>query len=122
MQKKGGIQQIHSDDAERLLLKAVFFVQQSDMKDYLVVSISGVGLKFHTKPPMAFVRTLIIACRHCIGECEEGGAVFARGPQPFQVETVFVLEHALQAFARNVTLAPTVNGVTDGHVIGRHGF
>src|SRR5467141_584146 len=35
---------------------------------------------------------------------------------------MLVIEHALQAFARYVALAPSVNRVTHGHVISGNGF
>ena len=90
------------------------------MDDDLAVFVPRVGLELYAHPAMAFVGALIVACRHGIGEGEEGGAAATRRAQPLHVEAMLVVEHALQAFTRDVALAAAVNRVADGHVVRGH--
>ncbi len=122
MQEKGGVEQIDAHDAQSLLLQVVFTIEHADVDNDLAVVVPRVGLKFYAHPAVALVGALIVAGRHRVGEGEESRAVAARRLQPFQVEAVLVIEHALQALARDVALAAAVNRVADGHVIGGDGL
>ena len=97
-------------------------VQHSDVNNDLAVFVPGVGLVFHTHPAVAFVGALKVARRHGIGESEERGGIASRRPQPFQVETVLAIQHALQALTRNVALGAAIDRIADGHIVGRYGF
>src|ERR1700722_6359936 len=119
MQEKSGIEEVDANNAQSFLLKVVFAIEHPNMDSDLAILVPRVRLKLYAQPAMALVSALIIAGRHGVGENEEGGAIPARGLQAFQVETVLVVEHPLQAFARDVSLATTVNRIADGHVIGR---
>ena len=61
-----------------------------------------------------------IARGDSVGEGEEGGCIAARWPQPFQVEPVLIIQHALQPFARHVALGTAIDGVAHRHVVSRH--
>src|SRR5207244_2409315 len=75
IQEKGGIEQIDSDDPERLLLKLVFPVKHSYVNDDLALFIARMDLVFHPHPAMAFVRALIVTRCDRVVECEKRGAV-----------------------------------------------
>ena len=122
MQETGGVEQVHADDPERLLLQTVFVIEHPDVDQDLAVFIARVSLIFDAHPAVALVGALVIARRDGVGEDEEGGGVAARGAQPFEIEAVLVVEHALQAFARDVALAAAVDGVADRHVVSGYGF
>src|ERR1700694_3260313 len=122
MQKKRGIEEVDPDNTQRLLLEAIFVVEHTDMDDDLAVVIPWVSLVLHAHPAVALIGALKAARCHSVGEGEEGGAIPARWPQPFDIETMLMVEHALQAFTRDVALATAVDGVTDRHVVSGDGL
>src|ERR1700730_14053535 len=122
MQEKSPVKEIDPHDAQSLLLEIVFPIEYADMNNDLTVLVPRAGLVFDAHPSVGLVGALIIASRDGVGEGEEGGGVSARHSQPLQVESVLVVEHTLQAFARYVALAAAVDRVTHCHVVGGNGF
>ena len=78
MQEERGIEQVHADDAQRLLLQAVFVIEHAHVDEDLAVFIARMSLIFDAHPAVALVGALIIARRNGIGEGEESGGVAAR--------------------------------------------
>ena len=99
MQEKRAVEQVDANDAQNLLLKVVFAVQHADVDDDLAVLVARVGLVLYAHPAMAFVGAQVVARGNGVGEGEKRGAVATGGLQPFQIEPVLVVEHALQALA-----------------------
>lgn len=55
MQEKGAVEQVHADDAERLLLQRGLDVQHANVDDDLAGFIARMRLEFHTQPWHSFV-------------------------------------------------------------------
>ena len=80
------------------------------------------GLIPDAHPSVTLVGAVIVASSDRIGKGEESSGVAARGAEALNVETVFMIEHALKAFAGDITLAMTVDCVAYGHIVRRDGF
>ena len=119
MQEERAVQEVHAHDPERLLLQLIFRVAHAHVNDDLAILIARMGLKLHTDPAVAVVRAGEVARRDGVREREEGRRVAAGVAQSLQIELVLVVEHALQALARDVALGVPVDRVADGHVVGR---
>ena len=53
--KKARVQQVHADDAQRLLLQRGFGVEHPDVDDDLAGLVPRMGLELHAHPAVAFV-------------------------------------------------------------------
>ena len=95
-------------------------VQHPDVHDDLARLVAGLGLELHAHPAVALVAALVAARHHGVGEGEEGGRVAALVAEPVDVELEFLVEHALQPADGDVPVGLAVDGVADGHVVGRH--
>ena len=78
VEEEGAVEQVHADDAQRLLLQGVLGVEHAHVDDDLAVLIARVRLEPHAHPAVALVGALEVAGRDGVGEGEEGGRV-ARG-------------------------------------------
>ena len=119
MQGERREQQVDADDAERLLLERVLVVEHAHVDGDLAVLVARMRLVLDAHPAVALVGALEAARRDRVGEGEEGRVVAALDAQPLEVEIVLVVEHALQALARDIAVATPVDGVGDLHVVGR---
>ncbi len=117
MQEKCAVEKVHPDDAEGFLLQLVLVVQHAHVDDDLAVLIARMRLELDADPPVAVVGPGEVTRRHGVRESEEGRGVTAGVAQALQVQLVLVVEHALQALARDVALGVPIDGVTDGHVV-----
>ena len=82
-------------------------------------SSRGAGLEFHPHPAVALVAALEAACDHGVGKGEEGGVVAAPFTEAFDIEGKLTVEHRLKPGAGHVAVAGAVDGIADGHVVGR---
>ena len=71
MQEERAVEQVHADDAQRLLLQRVFGVEHAHVDDDLAVLVARVGLESHAHPAVALVGPLEVARRDRVGEREE---------------------------------------------------
>ena len=120
VQEEGAVQQVDADHAESFLLQAGLAVEQAHVHDDLALLVARVALELEAHPAVAFLGAVKTLGRHRVGEDEERRGVTARGGQALHVLLVLVVEHALQAVARDVALGVAVDGVADRHVVGRH--
>ena len=90
------------------------------MQDDLAVLVARMGLEPHSHPAVAFVGALEVSGRDRVGEHEEGGRVAAAFAQPAEVQLVLMVEHRFQPLPADIAIALAVDGVADGHVVGRH--
>ena len=120
VEEKRAEEQIHADDAERLLLERRLGVQHAHMDDDLARLIVRMRLEFYAHPTVALVAALEAARHHGIGESEERSVVAAALAEPVEIELKLVIEHRLQPVARHIALGLAVDRVAHRHVVGRH--
>jgi hypothetical protein len=84
MQEAGGVKQVHTDDAERFLLQAVFVLEHPHMNQNLAVVIARMGLILDAHPAVALVGALKVPGRNGVRENEERRCIAAHRPQAFQ--------------------------------------
>ena len=116
------VQQVHPDDAERLLLQPGLDVEHPHVHDDLAGLVVRLGLELHAHPAVAFVAAPVAARHHRVGEREETARVAALLTEPLDVELEFLVQHALQPPDGDVPLRLAVDGVADRHVVGRDGL
>ena len=114
------VQQVHPDDAERLLLQRGLVVEHPDVQDDLARLVARVRLELHAHPAVALVAAAVAAGDHGVGEGEERRVVAALVAEPLEVELELVVEHRLQPALGDVAVGLAVDGVADRHVVGRH--
>ena len=90
--------------------------------DFARDDVAGGGLKTDAHPAVAIVAALEGFGRDGIGEDEELGGGTAALAETAHEQLVFVIEHGDEAFARDVAGGLSVDGITESHVIGGHGF
>ena len=120
VEEEGPVEQVHADDPQGLLLQGVLRVEHPHVQDDLAVLVARIGLETHAHPAVAFVGPLVVAGGNRVGKGEEGGGVAAALLQAAEVQGVLVVEHRLQPRPADIALALAVNGVADGHVVGRN--
>ncbi len=116
------VQQVHSDDAERLLLQIGLFVEHPHVHDDLAGLIVRLGLELDPHPAVALVAAPVAARHHRVGEREEAVRVAALVVQPLHVEVELMVQHVLQPPRRDVPLGLAVDRVADRHVVSGHGL
>ena len=107
-EKERAVEQVHADDAQRLLLQGVVGVEHPHVHDDLAVLVAWIGLEPHAHPAVALVGALVVAGGNRVGEDEEAGRVAAAISQPGQVQRVLVVEHRLKPLRgrRSVRTSP----------------
>ena len=91
----------------------------------MVISEAGperLGLKPDAEPAVPVLFARVAARGHRIGEDEEPRLLAALAVEPLDEQPVLVFEHRLQAGPADVAIAVPVDGVAEGHVVGRHGL
>ena len=119
VQEARAVDQVHADDAERLLLRRVLEIEHADVNDDLLVGAARPRLKPNAHPAVALVVAAEAARRDRVGEREERRAVAALRAEPLEIEPLLVVEHRLEPLAADVALAGAVNRVADLHVVRR---
>ena len=114
----GGIEQVDTEDAERLLLQRVGGVPHVDVQEDVVRRAARPDLEPQSHPSVALVGAIEVAGRDGVGEREEARLGAARGVEALQEERVLVVQHRDQALARHVAAGLAVDGVADRHVVG----
>ena len=122
MLEERAVQQVHPDDAERLLLQPGLDVEHPNVHDDLAGLVVRLGLELDAHPAVAFVATPEAARHHRVGEREEAAGVAALVAEPLDVELEFLVQHALQPPDGDVPVRLAVDGVADRHVVGRDGL
>ena len=117
---EGGVDEVDPDDAEGVLLAARVLVPQPQVQEHLAGRAERRLLKAQADPGMPLALAVVRGGRDRVGEGEEAGLRPALGGQTIDQQLVLVLQHLLQALARDVTLGMAVDGVADPHVVGRH--
>ncbi len=118
--EEGPVEQVDTDDAERLLLEGCLGIEHPDMQGDLVGLVTGMGLELDPHPAVALVVPLEAAGHHGVGEGEERRAVAPGVTQAVEVELELVVQHRLQPGHGDIPVGGAVDGVADGHVVGRH--
>ena len=120
----GAVDQVHAENAERVLLFQVGVVEHADMQDDLVRYLIRRRLEADADPAVAFLAFPEPLRRDGIGEGEKGGPVGAVFPDARKEQVEFPFQHAFEPAARNI--APVLGGavyfVAELHVVGGHGL
>ena len=119
VQEAGAVDEIHADDAERLLLRGVLEIEHAHVDHDLLARAAGLGLKLHAHPAVTLVVAAEAARRHRVREREERGLFAALRAEALEVQALLVVEHCFQALAAHVPTATAVDRVADLHVVGR---
>ena len=118
----GGIDQIHAERANGLLLKLCRGVPEVDMEKNLIRLAIGFGLEPDTEPAVLLVGSLIIPGGDSVRKNEKSSVGTASFGEPGNEELIFVVEHRQEAFLGDVARASAVRVVADGLVVGRDGL
>ena len=62
----------------------------------------------------------VSACRHGIGENEEGAETAEFLIEPFDQQPVLVVEHCLESHPADIALSRPIDCIAERHVVGRH--
>jgi hypothetical protein len=116
------VQQVHADDAERLLLQPGLDVEHPDVHHDLAWLVVRLGLELHAHPAVALVAAPVAARDHGVREGEEAVRVAALLAEPLDVELELLVEHALEPPHGDVPIRLAVLGVADRHVVGGDGL
>ena len=111
--------QVDAQNADGLLLQDRLAIEQADMQDDLGRLGAGIGLKADAHPAVPVVLARVALGGDSVGEDEEPRGLAALGGEAFVHQAVFVVEHGLDALAADVAAGGAVDGVGDGHVVGR---
>ena len=82
-------------------------------------SAPGIGLKPDAHPAVAVVLARVALGGDGVGEDEEARVLAALRREAFGHQTEFIVEHRLEPLAADVAARGAVDGVRDGHVVGR---
>ena len=102
---QAAVNQIDSDNPQRLLFGQILFIPEPDMQ-----------------PSVSVVLPRITPGHDRIGKHKEAGGGAALFLQTFLQQGVLVIQHCFQPLAADIPLGAAVNGVADDHVVGRNGF
>ena len=119
---KGGVNEVDADAAQGFLLAHDDLVQQPHMDDDLGSFFARLGLELDAQPAMAVGLARNTVRSHGIGKNKKSGLVPALFIEPLEKQTIFVIQHGLQALAADVTIGRAVNGVAHPHVVGGNGL
>ena len=122
MQPERTVDEVDPDDAERFLLGDVFRIEHADVDDNFADWPTRIRLEPDPHPSVRLAVTLVAARRNGVGKNEKCFLRAHFGLEAFAEERKFMLEHAAQTLATDVALDRTVNGITECHVISRHGL
>ena len=117
-----GMNQINSQNAERVLLKLIRSVQQRDVNNHVTGNAVRFGEETQPDPCVLIVVAGIITSGRRVGVDEELLRVADGRPEAFDQLLVFAVEHSLQTFLGNITRPGSINGIADGLVISRDGL
>ena len=96
---KRAVDQVDADDAERLLLKDVFFVPHAHVQDNFARWAAGLGLETDAHPAVSLVGAFEITRGNGVGEGEECGAFAALRSEALVEQLILVIEHETETFA-----------------------
>ena len=122
MEIKGAVDDVDAQDAERLLLSQVVFIQQPYVDDDFRGSGSGLHQAPHPKPAITGTSPRIAAGGNGVGKDEELGALSPLVSQALFDQPVLVIQHGYQPASTDVTIGGPVNRIAEGHVIGADGL
>ena len=120
--KESPVEQVDTDDSDRLLLQRRLGVEHVDVQNDLARLVAGMRLKLQPHPSVALVVPLIAAGHNGVGEGEKRRSIASTVTQPVDIELILVVEHRLQPTHRYVPIGFAVDGVAHGHVVGRYGL
>ena len=119
---KRGVDEVHPDDPQCLLLARVVLVPHPGVNDDVDRRTARNGLKPDPEPAMTFFLARVTFRGHGVGEHEKCRLLAARLVEPLQQQAPFVVEHRLQPFPADVPFHRAVDGVGHRHVVGRYRF
>src|ERR1700727_1110525 len=119
---KNSVDQVHTQDADGLLLEGVGRVTQVDMQHYVVRLVTGAELESQADPPVSLVCSGIVAGGDGINEGEEASCRPTALVELVQELVPFAVHQGCEAFFGNVTGAGAVQIVADFLVIRRDVF
>jgi hypothetical protein len=116
---EGTVDQVAADDAEGRLLQHGLLVPHAHVQDDVARLALRLGLEPDAHPAMGLVVGLEVEGGHRVGEHEERRVGAPGGGQALDEEPVLVVEHELQPLLGNIARRLAVDGVAEGHVVGR---
>ena len=117
---EGGVDQVDADRTERVLLAPRVLVPEAEVENDLARLGARLVLEADSDPGMPLALAVMRRRRDRVGEGEEAGGRAAFGLQSVDQQSVFMIEHLLEALPGDVTLRVAVDGVADPHVVGGH--
>ena len=117
-----GIDQIHAERANGLLLELRGGILEIDVEKNLIGLGAGFVLEAETDPAVLLVGSLVVPGGDGVGEDEKSGMVAANFAEPGEEELIFVVEHGHEALLGDVARAGAVDVVADDLVVGRDGL
>ena len=117
---EGRMDQVHAEPPHRVLLQGIRGVEHPDVQEDVAGLRPHGMLETQAHPGVAFVATLEGAGRRGVGEDEEPRPVTPHAVEPLVKESVLMVEHLLDPLPRNIPLRLAVDGIADGHVVGRN--
>ena len=118
----GGIDQIHAERANGLLLKLRSGITEIDVEKNLIRRVIGFGLEAKTEPAMLLIGALVIPGGHGVRKSEKSGMGATIFGQPGEEELIFVIEHGHEALFGDVAGASSVRVIAYGLVVSRDGL
>ncbi len=116
------INQIHTDDAQRVLLLKALGIVQASVNDDLGGFGPGLVLESDPHPAMGVRRSEVAFGGHRIGKSKETGFGTAMFIKAFDQESELVIEHGGQAFPAHVALSIAIDGIAELHIVGGDGL
>ena len=118
----GGIDQIHAERANGLLLELRGGIAEIDVEKNLIRLALGFGLEAETEPAVLLIGSLVIPGGDGIRKNKKSGMGATIFGEPGEEELIFVVEHGQQALFGDVARAGAVRVVADRLVVGRDGL
>lgn len=115
---EGGVDEVHANGAEGVLLATRVLIPETKMEDDLAWLGLGMVLKADADPRVPLPFTVMRGRRHRVGEGEEAGHRATFSLQSIDQESVLMVEHLLQPLTGNIALRVAVDRVADTHIIG----
>ena len=122
MVERRTVDEIDAGDAEGFLLEKVLGIQHANMENDVAEFRTGRVLETQAHPAVGFIVAAEAAGCDGIRKNKESPIVAGCRSQAFDEEFLLVFQHGLQALAAHIASRGTIDGVAEGHVVGRHGF
>src|SRR5271170_6526753 len=105
----GGIDQIHAERTNGLLLELRSGVAEIDVEKNLIGLAPGFVLEAETEPAVLLVGPLVIPGGDSVRKNEKSGMGAAIFGEPREQELIFVVEHSHQALLGDISRASAID-------------